>query len=154
MRALRSAACLVPLAFAWALAGCADPPRAPGQADTSPDVPADAQLAWQGLLACADCGGIDTRLRLLRAGHATRYELVEAFLAEEGDVETFREEGHWLREGRLLRLRPDAGGERLYAIDTAGNLRVVDRRGRDAGAGRQLAPVAGAIAPEIPPREP
>jgi len=141
-RAFRHAACLLALA----LAACGDGSRSAGPARAPADFPADAQLAWQGLLACADCRGIDTRLRLLRAGDATRYELVEAFIADDG-TEYFREEGRWSREGRVLRLQADAGGERLYALDADGSLHVIDRLGHEAGSGRLLEPVAGAIHP-------
>ena len=92
------------------------------------------------MLACADCDGIDTRLRLARGnGVVAQYELVEAYLDGEG-AEYSREEGRWRRDGRILRLQPTGGGERLYTIDGAGNLVVVDRRGREAGPGRVLAP--------------
>ena len=100
----------------------------------------DAELRWQGVLACADCDGIDTRLRLQRGnGVVAQYELVEAFLDGEG-AEYFREEGRWRRDGRVLRLQATSGGERWYAIDGAGNLEVVDRRGHAAGVGHTLAP--------------
>ena len=129
--------------LALALAACGDvgtghAPRAPAGA-TLPGTVDDA--AWQGVLACADCDGIDTRLRLSRGnGVVSQYELVEAFLDGE-DAEYFREAGRWRREGRLLHLLPSQGGERLYAIDGAGNLVVVDRGGHVAGPGRVLSPV-------------
>jgi hypothetical protein len=40
----------------------------------------------------------------------------------------------------VLHLQPNSGGERLYAIDGAGNLVAIDRRGHAAGAGRTLTP--------------
>jgi hypothetical protein len=111
-----------------------------GSADAVPGTAGNA-AAWQGVLACADCDGIDTRLRLQRGnGVASQYELVEAYLDGEG-AEYFREQGRWRRDGRMLRLQPDTGGERLYAVDGAGNLVVVDRRGHAAGPGRVLSPV-------------
>ena len=135
------ASCALAIACAFALAACGERPetaQAPAQAERL-DAP-DAELSWQGVLACADCDGIDTRLRLARGnGVVAQYELVEAYLDGEG-AEYFREEGRWRRDGRILRLQPTGGGERLYAIDGAGNLVVVDRRGRTAGPGRVLAP--------------
>src|SRR5688572_16554313 len=102
------------------------------------------ELAWQGMVACADCDGIDTRLRLRRGnGVVSQYELVEAFLVDEG-AEYFHEEGRWRREGRVLHLQPSGGGERRYAIDPEGNLMVIDRRGQLAGDGHVLAPVGEA----------
>jgi|GEM_PF-5419765 copper homeostasis protein (lipoprotein) len=126
---------------AAAVAGCdgggSGDANAPATTFDSPD----AELAWEGTLACADCDGIETRLRLQHGnGVVAQYELVEAFLA--GDAtEYFREQGRWRRDGRILRLQSSSGGERLYAIDGAGNLVVVDRRGHAAGAGRTLSPV-------------
>ena len=100
----------------------------------------DSELTWQGVLACADCDGIDTRIKLHRGnGVVAQYQLSEAFIDGEG-AEYFREEGRWRRDGRILRLQATSGGERLYAIDGAGNLVVVDRRGHAAGAGRVLSP--------------
>lgn len=102
------------------------------------------ELAWQGVVDCADCDGIDTRLRLHRGnGVVAQYELVEAFLVGEG-AEYFHEEGRWRRDGGVLRLQASAGGERRYAIDAEGNLVVIDRDGRLAGDGHVLSPVGQA----------
>jgi len=125
-----------------ALAGCGGESKSQAGAQTAPgfDSP-DAELSWQGVLACADCDGIDTRLRLSRGnGVVSQYELVEAFLDGE-DAEYFREAGRWRRDGRILRLQATSGGERLYAIDGAGNLVVVNRAGLAAGPDRVLSPV-------------
>lgn len=134
---------LLPWLLALALAGCGDAP--PERAvELPPPFATDApgQLAWHGLLACADCDGIDTRLTLDRADGQPRYLLLETFLAEDGG-ERFREQGRWRREGRLLRLQSDAGGERVYAIEADGRLSARDHRGRATGAGdaRLLAPI-------------
>ena len=111
---------------------------------------AAGQLAWEGVLACADCEGIEMRLVLdreatdpiLGSGDAhPRYELLETFLADDGG-ERYREQGQWQREGRLLRLQADAGGERIFAIEPDGRLSLRDRNGREpGGADRLLAPV-------------
>ena len=130
---------LLPLLAALVLAACTGK-DANAPASTARFESPDAELSWQGVLACADCDGIDTRLRLQRGnGVVAQYELVEAFLDGEG-AEYFHEEGRWRRDGRLLRLQANAGGERLYAIDGTGNLVVVDRRGHAAGPGRVLTP--------------
>lgn len=110
-----------------------------------PDASADARssLVWQGVVACADCLGIDTRLRLEQgAAPAARYQLVEAFLDEAG-AEYFREEGRWQRDGAILTLRAQAGGVRRYRIGGDGALVAIDREGREVGDGRSLAPVSG-----------
>jgi hypothetical protein len=129
----------LPLLAAAVLAACNDE-GAQRDAPTARFESPDAELSWQGVLACADCDGIDTRLRLQRGnGVVAQYELVEAYLDGEG-AEYFHEAGRWRRDGRILRLQATSGGERLYAIDGTGNLVVVDRRGNAAGPGRVLSP--------------
>ena len=131
-----------PLVAALALGGCGDANRTSGAQTTVPgfDSPVE-ELAWEGTVACSDCDGIQTQLRLQRGnGVVAQYELQEAFLDGEG-AEYFREEGRWRRDGRVLHLQPSVGGERLYAIDGAGNLVAIDRRGHAAGPGRTLTPV-------------
>jgi copper homeostasis protein (lipoprotein) len=115
-----------------------------------PFVGSAGQLVWEGVLACADCEGIETRLVLDRegidpifgSGHAQpRYELLETFLADDGG-ERYREQGQWQREGRLLRLQAEAGGERVFAIEPDGRLSLRDGNGGEpGGAARLLAPV-------------
>ncbi len=129
----------LPLFAAMTLAACGDA-GTPRDATTARFENPDAELRWQGVLACADCDGIDTRLRLQRGnGVVAQYELVEAYLDGEG-AEYFHEAGRWRRDGRLLRLQATSGGERLYEIDGTGNLVVVDRLGHAAGPNRVLAP--------------
>lgn len=134
----RSLPCLV----AALLCACGDASRAPARA---PDAfGTDEVLVWQGVVACADCAGIDTRLRLQRGrGTAAQYQLVEAFLDDAG-AEYFREEGRWEREGAILTLHAQAGGVRRYRIEGDGALVAVDRAGEEAGEGSSLAPVPGA----------
>jgi hypothetical protein len=112
-RPVTAAACRRSFLFAAlvaaAVAGCDG--GGSGDADapaTTFDSP-DAELAWEGTLACADCDGIETRLRLQHGnGVVAQYELVEAFLA--GDAtEYFREQGRWRRDGRILRLQSSSG---------------------------------------------
>ena len=127
---------------ALGLVACGDPSPSQSAGPAPRFENPDAELAWQGTLACADCDGIDTRLRLQRGnGIVAQYELVEAFLDDEAGAEYFREQGRWRRDGRVLHLQPSVGGERLYAIDGAGNLVVIDRRGHVVGPGRTLTPV-------------
>jgi hypothetical protein len=133
-----------PLCLALAVvAGCGDPPaRDPAAAHPLPPFAGDpGQLAWQGLQACADCDGIETHLRLVRNGES-RYELIETFLAEDGGAR-FLERGHWLRDGRLLRLQAEEGGERVFAIEDDGQLSVREADGEaPPGPARRLEPVA------------
>lgn len=135
-----------------ALVACGEVP-APGQQGRAPTAPPFArpagQLAWEGVLACADCDGIEMRLVIERDGmdpspgaHAQpRYELQETFLADAGG-ERYREQGQWQRDGRLLRLQSDAGGERVFAIEPDGRLSLRDADGSaPPGAARLLVPV-------------
>ena len=139
-----------------AVAGCgqAPDPGTQGEGRRAQSLPPFAgsagQLAWEGVLACADCEGIEVRLVLdrdgvdpvLGAGNVQpRYELLETFLADDGG-ERYREQGQWQREGRLLRLAADAGGERVFAIEPDGQLSLRDGNGgAPAGPARLLAPV-------------
>jgi len=101
---------------------------------------ANGELRWRGLLACADCDGIDMQLRLVR-DDAPQYELVELFLVRGGE-ERFHERGLWTREGRFLRLQADDGAERVFAIEADGRLSVRDPDGAvPDGAPRLLEPV-------------
>ncbi len=147
---------MVLLLVTLVLTGCGDQ-GIPGPQDQArrpqqlpPFAGSTGQLAWEGVLACADCEGIEVRLVLdregadpiLGAGNAhPRYELLETFLADDGG-ERYREQGQWQREGLLLRLEADAGGERVFAIEPDGQLSLRDGNGGEpAGPARLLVPV-------------
>lgn len=115
------------LVAALALGGCAQAP-APDASAVADALDRDGQAQWRGMLACADCDGIDTLLVLERAGARRRYTLVEAYLAPDGA--RFVETGRWQRESGLLRLRADGGGQRVYAPAADGGLEHRDARGR------------------------
>lgn len=119
-----------------ALMGCGDAPRAPG----SQDADSGTHLVWQGVIACADCAGIDTRL-WLDQGTQPHYQLVEAFMDGQ-EAQYFREEGRWERSGARLVLHAQAGGVRRYRIGPDGSLVATDHAGRE-GAGGMLVPAAG-----------
>lgn len=130
------------LLLALALAGCGEaPPADPPRAEDPRATDTHGTLAWQGLLACADCDGIDTRLVLDRDGLQARYQLLETFLTG-ADGDRFSEQGQWRREGRLLRLQADDGGQRVYALEADGRLSLRDAEGGEPpGAPRLLDPV-------------
>ncbi len=120
--------------------GCGDASRGP-DARSAKDT--GEALVWQGVIACADCAGIDTRLRLDEGvGARAHYQLVEAFLDGPG-AEYFREEGRWERSGAHLILHAQSGAVRRYRIERDGSLIATDHAGRDTGAGGLLAPAAG-----------
>jgi uncharacterized lipoprotein NlpE involved in copper resistance len=120
----------------------ADTGAAPTTAPAAPtgDTPDAGQqtldLTWQGVLPCADCDGIQTRLRLLSDGQGRRYELQEAFLAGDGG-EVFEGQGAWAEESAVLDDQPtvvyrlDKQGVGLwFALQPDGALEMLDGQGR------------------------
>jgi copper homeostasis protein (lipoprotein) len=72
----------------------------------------DTERSWAGLLPCADCQGIDTRL-VLRTQHGERnYLLTETYLGGTGKT-SFNRAGTWME------LQRQVGGERevTYVLD-------------------------------------
>lgn len=88
----------------------------------------DGAVEWQGSLPCADCRAIDTRLVLGHSDGERIYELVEVYVATEGDMR-FEEAGRWRVEDALLELESEDGGLRRYGVVHGGMLQVRDPRG-------------------------
>ena len=115
------------LAALLALSGCgrsdtdADPagsaPPAPAAGEAPAPAPADSafDITWQGVLPCADCDGIQTRLRLIADGEGRRYELQESYLAADGG-ELFEAQGAWTEQVRDF----DSTSTVVYELDTNG----------------------------------
>ncbi|TWI01886.1 NlpE-like protein [Luteimonas cucumeris] len=116
------------LLFLCALGACS---RAPAPDDAAAALlEHDGRVAWQGMLACADCDGIDTSLSLDRRGGQRDYLLIESYLTE-GGAERFVERGRWqANDDALIRLRAIDGGERVYALQADGRLQPRDTKGR------------------------
>lgn len=112
------------------------PSDAPGS--TAPSVAGDFERSWLGVLPCADCDGIQTRLVLRSDDDERRYVLEETYLGAEDDNNVFVQEGTWREEtsrlegvdttvyrldpegpGRWFWLQPDGGLEMLEAEDRA-----------------------------------
>jgi len=146
-------ATLLLLAAMLALAACdggdrGDRGDAPAQADAEPAPADDAPLpadddferTWLGVLPCADCDGIQTRLRLERDGERQTYALEETYLGAEGEA-VFAQEGRWVQEdtadGASYRLDPGTPGARRYLLRGDGALDQLDGRGRLLDAGGQ-----------------
>ena len=130
--ALPLAACLLALASA----GCQRQQESASTGDGTQPPPAEVadlggERVWQGVLPCADCLGIDTRLVLRQVGATRRYVLEETYLGA-AEPNRFEREGRWVetREGqddaaatvyvldpdrapRRFRLQPDGGVELL-----------------------------------------
>ncbi|GAA4854581.1 hypothetical protein GCM10023332_02590 [Luteimonas vadosa] len=119
---------MLPLVAACLLSACEPAPEPP-----SPALPqlgqADGRVQWRGLLACADCDGIEALLVLERQGDVHRYDLVETFLAGPEGAR-FAESGQWRLEDGMLRLQGERGALRLYALLPDGRLQPRDGRGR------------------------
>lgn len=109
------------------LAACDAPaPRAPVAGRTLPAMdPAavDSTLEFRGQRPCADCAGIDAWLRLQSGGGVQRYQLVERYIGDGRDLR-FEDEGDWIAQGDLLRLRSAQGGERAYLRQEDGSLQA------------------------------
>lgn len=109
----------------------------------APDEDATFETAWLGVLPCADCDGIQTRLQLHGEGGGRRYELEETYLGAAGD-NVFVTEGDWVQETRrgdgaeatVYRLDP-AGPDRWFELQPDGALEMLDGEGR---------PLEGALA--------
>ena len=138
----RSIPLLLAALAAFALAGC-DRDSAP--ADRAADAPVEADAGeagtapaaddfdrtWLGVLPCADCDGIQTRLQLRRAGGRQTYALEETYLGADGEA-VFTQAGQWLREDGddgAFRLDPDSPASRRYALRPDGSIDQLDRRG-------------------------
>jgi copper homeostasis protein (lipoprotein) len=129
------------IALAAAMGGC-EVARVPASALPALDG-ADGRIEWRGTLPCADCQGIDTLLVLERDGNASRYVLVEIYIAAAGSVR-FEETGTWQVDDALLSLEPGTGGLRRYGLRNDGGLQARDAAG-DVFPGREddiLQPVA------------
>ncbi len=120
---------LLCLSLAVLLPACTRDAPSPPAAAALPPFDGDGRIGWQGVLACADCDGIDTTLALSRSGDRREYLLVETYLTEDGG-ERFVEQGRWRRQDALIRLQAVDGGERVYALQADGRLQPRDGRGR------------------------
>jgi copper homeostasis protein (lipoprotein) len=133
---------------ALALAGCGrssepDPAAAPAEREASaPPLAEDFERTWLGVLPCADCDGIQTRLVLRGEDGARRYLLEETYLGVEGD-NAFVQEGEWTEETASLegvdtpvyRLDPQGPASRWFWIQPDGGLEMLEGRGRTFGDG-------------------
>lgn len=129
------------LAFMLALAvgGCGGPPDESDPAATGAPVAIAADdgepfdLAWQGVLPCADCAGIRTRLRLWRDDDGQAFELEETYLGAEGG-NVFTTSGHWRLEAVDGEAAPryrlgNEGGALGFELQADGSLQLVDADG-------------------------
>ena len=101
-----------------------------GEAGTAPAAD-DFDRTWLGVLPCADCDGIQTRLQLRRDGGRQTYALEETYLGADGEA-VFTQAGQWVRvdgDDGAFRLDPDSPASRRYALRPDGSLDQLDRRG-------------------------
>ena len=96
----------------------------------------DFERSWLGVLPCADCDGIQTRLVLRGENGARRYLLEETYLGAEGE-NAFVQEGEWREETIQLegadttvyRLDPE-GPSRWFWVQPDGGLEMLEGEGR------------------------
>ena len=109
-------------------------------------LPATFEGAWQGVLPCSDCAGLDIELLLQREADAPgRYRLVETYLGGGDSAAGFEVSGEW-RESACR--RGDDAGFCIELIESAqrwfrdldGSLQAIDAEGRpiDPDAARLL----------------
>ncbi len=133
------------------LAGCSrsapDPDAGGNRAPTAPSAQAgessDAAMdaTWQGVLPCADCDGIQTRLRLVADDQGRRFELQESYLSGDG-AELFEGQGEWAEENSVIDgessvvYRLDINGaSRWYSLKPDGALEMLDADKRASAEG-------------------
>lgn len=112
----------------------ASAPPAAATADAPALAPAGAAFdtTWQGVLPCADCDGIQTRLRLVSDDQGRRYELQEAYLASDGgdvfETQGTFDEGTATLDGQAtVAYRLDtAGASRWFAVQPDGALEMLE----------------------------
>ena len=145
----RAATATLLLAALLALPGCgreqagqapgpSDPPGA--SADPAEDE-AGFDRTWLGVLPCADCDGIQTRLQLREDPEGPRYLLEETYLGGPGE-NRFVQEGDWREEtaavggldATVYRLDPDGPG-RWFWLQPDGALEMLEAEGRPAADG-------------------
>ena len=144
----RAAIAALLLAGLLALPGCGREPsgEAPGPSpppSAATDLADDAGLerTWLGVLPCADCDGIQTRLALRRDAAGWRYVLEETYLGGSGE-NRFVQEGDWREETAVIegtdtvvyRLDPD-GPARWFWPQPDGALEMLEAEGRPAADG-------------------
>lgn len=125
------------------LAGCVGlEPQATAPAKGSPDMhnsrnALDWAGVYQGVLPCADCPGIETRISLQQDGS---FERTTRYLGRGDRVFVERGRFEWDAEGRRVLTRADDGGTQWYQVGE-GRLFHLDREGQRIGgdlAGRYV----------------
>ncbi|WP_290890705.1 copper resistance protein NlpE N-terminal domain-containing protein [Arenimonas sp.] len=136
------------------LSGCGrgdeDRPGAPGQGEAAAEAGSEPgtdagteafERTWLGVLPCADCDGIQTRLQLRTDADGARYLLEETYLGGPGE-NRFVQEGAWREEvteingepADVYRLDPDGPG-RWFWVQPDGALEMLEAEGRPAPDG-------------------
>lgn len=114
----------------------AGPETSGAPSDAAPALGGDAERTWLGVLPCADCDGIQTRLVLRDEDGARRYLLEETYLGADGE-NVFVQEGEWSEETTALegvdttvyRLDPE-GPSRWFWVQPDGGLEMLEAEGR------------------------
>ena len=131
------------MALLLVLAACkpqgeqAAPATAAGGAQAVPATSEDTERTWAGLLPCADCQGIDTRLVLRTEDGKRNYLLTETYLGGTGKT-SFNRAGTWTElqyktggDARVTYvLDPDKAAEH-YALQPDGALELLGADGKE-----------------------
>lgn len=134
---LRPGSCLLlaVLAAAGCQRGADSAASAPGAEGTSTVVPVpaqDSERTWAGLLPCADCAGVDTRLVLRTESGRRDYVMTETYIGGSGQT-SFNRSGTWTerrdkRQGEpqvVYVLDPEKAPQRLV-LQPDGALELMD----------------------------
>ncbi|WP_460456873.1 copper resistance protein NlpE [Arenimonas alkanexedens] len=96
---------------------------------------------WLGVLPCADCDGIETRLQLRTDPDGGRYLLEETYLGGPGQ-NRFVQEGDWREESTVIdgadavvyRIDPEGAG-RWFWLQDDGGLEMLDSEAQPSADG-------------------
>lgn len=117
------------LALVWLAAGCssqATPPVSQLIDGHTSRIALDWPGVYAGVLPCADCAGIDTRLRL---DADLTYVLETRYLGKDERVFARRGRFAWAADGNIIHLRGIADGPTSYRVGE-NQLFQLDRQGR------------------------
>ncbi|WP_456268088.1 copper resistance protein NlpE N-terminal domain-containing protein [Kushneria sp. AK178] len=151
------------------LAGCSQQP----EMSSAPQVMSVAQ-SFQGVLPCADCEGIDTRLTLVSSGmtgFGATYTLQQRYLGDDSDREVHTRTGNWVvargnqvdPQATIYRLDPESddscmsfqaiGDHRLRQLDCNGQPINTTHNVELRRVAEPTQPASGSAAQSMPYRE-
>ncbi|OHV10530.1 copper resistance protein NlpE N-terminal domain-containing protein [Kushneria phosphatilytica] len=159
MKSSRRAIALGGLCIALGLGGCAGTTHSPDQQVKEAPVSLTMSDAWQGVLPCVDCQGLETRLILMRSGVTglpAGYVIDQQSLNGQQDGPKTSRTGDWTIEkgsltdpkATIFRLDPDTSGAPCLSFQLleSGALRALDCNGSPLHAPRE--PILQPVQPQ------